>query len=205
MNTRQKQWLGYGLLVVAILVAGYFGVHYPMPDMPDYVETPNGVEQAVGPTRFRAIYVDHDATVGGTIIGDVTGDVTGNVTGDVTGNVTGNLTGDMTGDLTNSIFLVVTAQTAISLTDGGILTPTGTYQQIESAAEVTPTLAITNAAGLRYTTGTLLTIINTADTTINFADSGNVKSSGATALGQYDSWELKFDGTYWIERSQANN
>ena len=200
MSTRDKEWIKYALLVVVILVVGYFGVRYPIPPMPEVIEM-----QAIGPTRFRSIQVDHDANVDGSITGDVTGDVTGDLTGNVTGDITGDVTGDVAGDLTNSTFLVVTAQTAISLTDAGILTPTGTYQPIESAGTVTPTIAITNAAGSRYTTGTLLTIINTSDTTINFADSGNVKSSGATALGQYDSWELKFDGTYWIERAQANN
>jgi hypothetical protein len=109
------------------------------------------------------------------------------------------------GDGTIADDFIIVAQTAISCTDGAVITPTGTYQPLESAGTVTPTMAITDASDARYATGTLLTLINTANTTINLADSGNVKTSGATALGQYDSLVLWFDGTYWIELAQANN
>ena len=90
MNTKQKQWLGYAILAVAIIAAGFLGVRYPLPETPEVVEV-DGIEmQAVGPTRFRRIYVDHDATVAGALT--ASGGVVGEVIGDVTGNVTGNVT-----------------------------------------------------------------------------------------------------------------
>jgi len=99
-------------------------------------------------------------------------------------------------------FLNVSAATAISCTDGGVITMTGTYQPLQSAGTVTPTLS-TSATGV--TSGSLLCLINTADTTINLADSGTAKLGGARALGQYDSLWLIFDGTNWVEISTTNN
>jgi hypothetical protein len=99
-------------------------------------------------------------------------------------------------------FFNVSAATAISCTDGGVITMTGTYQPLQSAGTVTPTLS-TTATGV--TTGTWLCLINTADTTINLADSGTAKLGGARALGQYDSLWLVFDGTNWVEISTTNN
>lgn len=79
MSTRDKEWLKYVLLVAAILVAGYFGARFPLPEMPEYVYV-EGIEmQAVGPTRFRLIQVDHDANVDGDLTVadkvDVNGDI----------------------------------------------------------------------------------------------------------------------------------
>lgn len=63
MSIRDKEWLKYALLVAAILVAGYFGARFPLPEMPEAM-TEIGM-QAVGPTRFRSIQVDHDVNVDG--------------------------------------------------------------------------------------------------------------------------------------------
>lgn len=94
--------------------------------------------------------------------------------------------------------LVLTAQTAISVTDGGVITATGAYQPLESAAEVTATIAAGDA-------GATLVLVNTANTTINIADTGAAKLSAAAALGQYDSLTLISDGTNWIEVSRSDN
>ena len=99
-------------------------------------------------------------------------------------------------------FLNLSAATAISCTDGSVITMTAMYQPLQSAGTVTPTLS-TAAAGV--TTGTLLYLVNTSNTTINLADSGTAKLAGALALGQYDSAWLAFDGTNWIELSRSNN
>ena len=74
MNERQKQWLNYVLVVALVLMSGYFGVRYPLPDMPmeerlQLIEAQVGLGdvemQAVGPTRFRSIQVDHDVNIDG--------------------------------------------------------------------------------------------------------------------------------------------
>jgi hypothetical protein len=103
-------------------------------------------------------------------------------------------------DLVVADDLRVSAQTAITVTDGGVLTATGTYQPIQAAGEVTPTLETSTASA-----GDVLTIINTSNQTINLADSGTAKLSAAFAMGQYDSLALWFDGTNWIEISRSNN
>lgn len=103
------------------------------------------------------------------------------------------------GDLTVADDLVLAAQTAITVTDGAAFAPTGTYQAIQAAAEVTPTIT----AGA--TAGTVVTLINTSAQTINLADSGTLMLSAAGALGQYDALILWSDGTNWIEISRSNN
>ncbi len=103
------------------------------------------------------------------------------------------------GDLVVADDLRVTAQTSITVTNGAAFTPTGTYQNITTASEVTPTIT----AGA--TAGDLLILINTSAQTINVADSGTAKLSAAWAAGQYDVLVLWSDGTNWIEISRSNN
>jgi hypothetical protein len=44
MNENTKKWIGYGLIVLAILVAGYLGVSYPIPAPPAPVVAPVAME-----------------------------------------------------------------------------------------------------------------------------------------------------------------
>lgn len=104
------------------------------------------------------------------------------------------------GNLTIADNLIVTAQTAISPTDGGIITATGTYQPLSSAGSVTVTIA---TAGV--TTGTHLILENTTATSILILNTGTAKLAGDATLGQYDSIHLRFDGTNWIEISRSDN
>ena len=97
------------------------------------------------------------------------------------------------GDLTASGDVRLAAQTAISVTNGATVTPTGVYQRIEAAGNV-GTASI--AAG---TAGDLLILVNTANVTITFTDTGTLKLSGNAALGQYDTLMLLADGTNWIQ------
>jgi hypothetical protein len=100
-----------------------------------------------------------------------------------------------------------TAGTTISPTNGGVITPTATLQPISSAGTVTPTLSITDATGTAYANNTLLILYNTSATSIVFADSGTLNTTGTITLGQYDTLMLRFDtasGT-WVELSTSNN
>lgn len=189
MSDRNKKWLEYALLVLVILIAGYFGVRYPIPDMPEYIE------QAVAATRFRKIYVDHEATVEGVLT--ASGGVVGAVTGNVTGNVTGDLTGDMTGDLTNSTFLILTEQTAISVTTQAHITPTGTLQPLTSAAAVSTSLHTAIMSGT--TTGELLILANENITdAITIVGTGaNVECKADVALGPGDTLWLWWNAVDW--------
>lgn len=143
-----------------------------------------------------------DTTIGGTLIVTSTAGITGAVTMADNASVAGTLgvTGNSTfsADVAIADDLIISSQTAISVTDGGIITATGTYQQLESAGTVTATVAV-------LPVGTVLTLINTTATTINIVDTGTAKLSTAGALGQYDSLVLWSDGTNWIEVSRSNN
>jgi hypothetical protein len=55
------------------------------------------------------------------------------------------------------------------------------------------------------TAGTIVRLVNTSNTTINMADSDNVKLSAAWAAGQYDTLTLASDGTYLLEMARSNN
>lgn len=102
------------------------------------------------------------------------------------------------GNVTIPDNLIISAQTAISVTDGLTVTTTGGYQPLESGGTVTMTLTVPSA-------GALIHLTNTSNTTINLADSGNVKLSAAWAAGQYDTISLLSDGTYLLEVARSNN
>ena len=102
------------------------------------------------------------------------------------------------GDAVIADDLRVTAQTGITVTNGAAFTPTGTYQPIQAASEVTPTIGVGTA-------GDLVVLINTGTQTVNLADTGTAKLSAAWAAGQYDSLILWCDGTNWVEISRSNN
>jgi hypothetical protein len=103
-------------------------------------------------------------------------------------------------DLTVGNFLHLTAATAISLTNGGIITATSSYQPIDAAPSttVTPTIAAGSA-------GQLLRLVNQGTGTIRIIDTGTAKLSADYDLGQYDSLLLMSDGTNWIEMGRSNN
>jgi len=103
-------------------------------------------------------------------------------------------------DVEIGLFTIHTEQTAITVTNGGVLTPTGTYQPITAAGEVTPTVTTTG-----IDTGAILVIVNESAETINIADSGTMMLNAAVALGQYDTLTLLFDGTNWLQIATADN
>lgn len=103
-------------------------------------------------------------------------------------------------DLTVGNFLHLTAATAISLTNGGIITATSSYQPIDAAPSSTVTVTV--AAG---SAGQLLRLINQGTATIVIADTGNMVLASTYSLDQYDSLLLMADGTRWIEMGRSNN
>jgi hypothetical protein len=124
--------------------------------------------------------------------------VEGNAT--VNGDLT--LGSDLTaGDnVTVGNFLYLTAGTAISLTNGGIVTATNTYQPIDAAPSSTVTVTV--AAG---SSGQLLRLINRGTGTIVVADASTMVLASTYSMGQYDSLLLMSDGTNWIEMGRSNN
>jgi hypothetical protein len=77
-----------------------------------------------------------------------------------------------------------------------VITPTASYQPIQSAGSVT----VTNVATATFSAGQVVNLINTANTSILFTNGTSLKLPSATnlTLGQYDTLTLWFDGTRWI-------
>ena len=116
-------------------------------------------------------------------------------------NVTGgtsSTTLSVSSDTSLGADLSIAPRTAISVTDGGIITPTGTLQMLESAGNVTATLASGQS-------GQLLMLINTTDTTIVLEDTSGQIFSGNVSLAQWDTAEFVFYGTSWIQTGESNN
>jgi hypothetical protein len=162
-------------------------------------------------TRIRNLNVSGDLDVDGTSNLDIV-DIDGAVDFATTATVGTGLTvtsggatvtaGGITvtdGDVVVADDLRATAQTSITVTNAAAFTPTGTYQPITAAGEVTPTIT----AGA--TAGDILVLINTSAQIINLADSGTLKLTAAGALNQFDTLTLWSDGTNWIEISRADN
>jgi hypothetical protein len=94
--------------------------------------------------------------------------------------------------------IAIAPRTAISVTDGGIITPTGTLQMLESGGNVTATIA-------SGTSGQHLTLINTANTTILIQDTTGQIFSGDVSLAQWDTASFVFYGASWIQTGESNN
>jgi hypothetical protein len=108
-----------------------------------------------------------------------------------------------TGNTTINGFLRLGAASTISVTNGSVITPTATYQPIQSSGTVTATAIATTG----YYTGQVISLINTSNTSIVLTNGTNLKLPGATnlTLGQYDPVILQFDGTRWFTIATSNN
>lgn len=102
--------------------------------------------------------------------------------------------------LTLNDFLITGIQAPLTIADGTVISPTGSYQPIYAAGAVSTTLM-----GTGYDTGTWVTLVNTSTNAITLADQGSFKLSGDLVLGQFDNATLQFDGSYWVLRATANN
>jgi len=100
-------------------------------------------------------------------------------------------------DLSVTDWLQIDAQTAISVTAGAIITPTGTYQPLESASAVTCSTSTCVADGA--TAGDLLILINTnASDAITIDGTGaNVECASDIAMAAGETITLLWDGTDW--------
>ena len=128
-----------------------------------------------------------------------------NVTGFTSVNVTDDLAvgDDLTaldatiGDLTADDWLILTPSTVISVTSGGIITPTGTLQGLTSGGAVTTSTSTAIANGT--TSGQLLILFNkNASDAITIDGAGaNVECGGNQALGATDALVLQWQTDDW--------
>ena len=101
------------------------------------------------------------------------------------------------GDLTADDWLILTPSTVISVTSGGIITPTGTLQGLTSGGAVTTSTSKAVADGT--TSGQLLILFNkNASDAITIDGAGaNVECGGNQALGATDALVLQWQTDDW--------
>ena len=106
------------------------------------------------------------------------------------------ISGDIDGSAEFQVgtFLNLTVQTSITVTNSAVFTPTGTYQLIVAAAEVTPTISTSG-----FTTGDQLELHNTGTPVINFEATGLQYLKDDYPMDQYDVLGLRWNGTGWVE------
>lgn len=101
------------------------------------------------------------------------------------------------GDLTADDWLILTPSTVISVTSGGIITPTGTLQGLTSASAVTTSTSTAIANGT--TSGQLLILHNKNATDAITVDGAgaNVECGGNQAIGPTDHLVLQWQTDDW--------
>lgn len=151
-------------------------------------------------TTASTLNVTGAATLGGALTVNNNANVTG--TFNASGNSSVGGTFAVTGDTALSADLFIAAQGAVAVTEGGIITPTGTYQELTAAGAVSTT-QIADASG----SGTILILVNSSANAITLGDDagGNLILSGDAVLGQWDTVTLINYGGNWIEIAQADN
>lgn len=190
MTANKKQWIAWGAVsVVLTLVAIFLGVKYPAPPMPDEPVA------ALGTTHFTNISAE-DITA--------TDDLTVTDDAAIGGLATVGETLAVTGDTTCAADIVASPVTAISLTAGAVITPTGTYQPLTSAAHYTTSTTTPIWPG---TTGQLLILENrNASTAITIdGTGGTVDCKADIVLQAADTLLLIYDGAKWQCLSNYDN
>lgn len=89
--------------------------------------------------------------------------------------------------------------TALDVSDGDTIENAGILQVTLTAAA---TASLTSTG---YTAGDFIRVINATTYTLTIPDSDPAKLSSAASLGQYDTADFWFDGTYWIQTGESNN
>ncbi len=182
------------LLVVAMLAACV----PPAPVQPaplDEQVAGAGVNELV----VTALTVRNDATVNGDL------DIGGATTVDGALTVAGAVAGDITGDITIDDWLDITAQTAISVTAGAIITPTGSYQPLTSGGAVTTSTTTPIAAGTVVGRVVILRNANASDAITIDGTGGTVECKANVVMGAGDTLTLFWTGAKWNCLSSYDN
>ena len=176
LSPRTKEWIAWGAIsLVLTLIAIFLGVSYPAPPQP------LGPVEALGTTHFTNLEAEDITATDDLSVGDdaaISDDLS--VGGDA----------DFAGDL------VLSPVAAISVTAGAIITPTGIYQPLTSAAAVTTSTTTPIAPGAA---GQLLILENQNASHVITIDGagGTVECKANVALGAGDTLTLIFDGADW--------
>ena len=179
------------LISAAIAIAAIFGYNIVVVN-PQIEAIEQQQEQVLAAIQGLAL-VPEQGIVGQT----VTGFTSVNVTDDLAvGDDFTALDGTI-GDLTADDWLILTPSTVISVTSGGIITPTGTLQGLTSGSAVTTSTSKAIADGT--TAGQLLILFNkNASDAITIDGAGaNVECGGNQAIGPTDTLMLHWQTDDW--------
>lgn len=152
----------------------------------------------VGATNIPSVASSSLSTTGNALVG-------GNATISGTSNLVGNVTVAGTLAANGTTFTVAKTQwfarqTAIAVTEGSVITPTGTFQELTAAGAVGASLAAPSAAGQT------LILFNSTANTITLTDGSGQAFAGNIALGLNDSAVLiSTQAGWWIELSRSDN
>ena len=75
MDNKTKRYAGWSIVVIAIMIAGYLGIQYPVPPPPEEASRAAGNVQVM-----RALAVTNDTNLGGALTVGGASTLTGNVT-----------------------------------------------------------------------------------------------------------------------------
>lgn len=177
------------LLVVALLLLMLFGGVFGAPALAQ------SARQQFDWIIAKKLTVDTTAAIGGAA--SVGGALTG-AAANFTGNVTTDGAFSADGTITGQGGLNLIPGEAISVTDGGVITPTTAIQELTAAGNVGAALA---ACG----DGQVQTLVNLSNVTVTITDTGSIHLEGNATLGQYDSLTVVGSGVRCIEIARANN
>lgn len=124
------------------------------------------------------------ATITGTLVVGGNSDFTGNV--------------EVVDHLLTQAELYMIPPDAVTVTNGGTITPTGAVVELTAAGAVGAAMA---AAG----DGQFLILINTVNQTITISETASARMAGDFAMGQYDTLTLIGQGVTWHEVARSNN
>lgn len=230
MEKVNKGLVGWALVVVAIIVATFLGVRFPIPEPP-----PDDVfVEQVRPVQFRSVNVEQNLSVGknASVAGDVTVAGSLSVVGGVSGTnvvTTGNqtiagiktfttpaaFTGGITGPLSVAGQVVATGPTAAATaTPAVLLNNTGAANNsLEVQKNATPVAYISNAGGVVaafFTTAGALTA-ESAEITVDAEIGGDLEVGGDVDItgdviiggGLEITGTLAYDGVYPVGFASA--
>lgn len=200
MNRAKQLPLAIAALLIVAILAGCVPPA-PVQSVPQQDLPIAGL--GVNTSVFKDVVIEQDLDVNNALSVDGATTLVGATT--ITGALTQTGAIDANGGIAIDDWVGLTAQTAISVTAGAIITPTGTYQPIESAGAVTTSTTTPIAAGTTVGDILILHNLNASDAITIDGTGGNVECKADVALGAGDTLTLLWTGSDWNCLSSYDN
>ena len=203
MNNMDIAKIGKIASIVIIAIVAILGLFLPL----DIIVQPAEMgAQSIAVTKFRAVAVEDNLTVGGAVTGAgavTSADLT--ATDDLSVGDDAGITGDLTtlnlrvtGQANIADLMTIVPKTAIAVGSGATITPTGTFQPITSTEVVTCDTTTCVADGANKGDLLILQNANASDTITIDGAGGNVECKTDVVLGAQDTLWLIWNGANWI-------